>query len=169
MNQQFVALRHLGVPQGERTRAPAASLDALAVDATELRAEAKAAGARVLLDDGFEAKLRADASSLRARASRVDDVAPPRQGDRAWDRGVAAWFVLQVVDAFGSANALDPTVPRIGLQQLRPALRPKASKKPARGAKKGEGKGEDSAKKEHGAAKATEGTKPATPATPDKG
>lgn len=51
----------------------------------------------------------------------------------------------------------------------RPALRPNAAKKPARGAKKGVGKGEDVAKKEPDAAKATEGTKPATPATPDKG
>jgi hypothetical protein len=57
-----------------------------------------------------------------------------------WNRGVAAWFLLQVVDAFEGANELDPTVPRIGLQQLRAALRPKASKKPA---KKGDAKKAD--------------------------
>lgn len=130
----------------------AGSLEALAVDAGELRADAKAAGAKALLDEGFEARLRADAAALRARAERAGEAAPPAAGDRAWRRGVAAWFVLQVVDAFGSASALDPTVPRLGLQQLRSALRPRTSKK----AKKAEGKVGEAAKK-GGDAKGDEG------------
>ena len=148
----------------------AASLDALAVDAAELRAEAKAAGAKVLLDEGFEARLRGDATSLRARAARADEAAPAAAGDRVWNRGVAAWFVLQVVDAFGSANALDPTVPRVGLQQLRQALRPRPTKK----AKKAEGKAGEALKKadaKGGDAKGAEGGAPAggDPAAPVKG
>lgn len=119
----------------------ASSFDALAVDATELRAEAAAAGGKVTLVEDFEAQLRAEAEALRGASSRAE-VAPasPLQGERVWNRGVAAWFLLQVVDAFEGANELDPTVPRIGLQQLRAALRPKASKKPA---KKGDAKKAD--------------------------
>ncbi len=139
----------------------ASSLEALAVDAAELRVEVSAAGGRVVLDEGFEAQLRADAEGLRGAASRTDgSPATPASGDRVWNRGVAAWFLLQVVDAFGSANELDPTLPRIGLKQLRVALRPKASKKPA---KKTDAKKTD-------AKKTDEPTNPAAPAEqPAKG
>jgi hypothetical protein len=172
--QQLVQQAGGSASWGERIRkdagavadldALANSLETLAVDATELRADAAAAGAPVVLDAGFEAQLRADAAALRGKAERTEGApAAPMQGDRMWNRGVAAWFLLRVVDAFGSANELDPSVPRVGLQQLR-ALRPKASKKNARGAKKAAAKKADDAKK-------TEGEKPAVggPATPDKG
>jgi hypothetical protein len=98
-------------------------------------------------------------AALRATAGRTDGAAAPAlAGDRVWSRGVATWFLLQVVDAFGRANALDPTIPRIGLQQLRPLLRPKASKKPK-------------AAKKPGAAKKPDAPSPdaAPPAQPDKG
>lgn len=113
----------------------------------EVMAEARSRKVPVSVDDAWIDAHARLAESLEQAAGdaavRADD-GDVGQGEVAWWRGAALWFLRQMADQVDAVHTIDARVDRLPLGGLKSVLRhPPAKKKQKKGdAKKGEAKGE---------------------------
>ncbi len=111
----------------------ATSLSSLVTIARAIVADAKKRGVTVSLTDAWLDEQAALATKLLKATQRVGRgvvEGQVAQGDVAWWRGIALWFLKQIADTISVARKSDPRIREIPLGSLRAAL--KRSGKPTR-------------------------------------
>ena len=111
----------------------ATSLSSLVTITRAIVADAKKRGVTVSLSDAWLDEQAALATKLLKATQRVGRgvvEGQVAQGDVAWWRGIALWFLKQIVDTISVARESDPRIREIPLGSLRATL--KRSGKPTR-------------------------------------
>ncbi len=123
---------------GDEPEHLASSLTKLVALTRGIVAGARARGVSVSVEDAWLDAQDALARQLTRAVEKADASvaeAPVGQGEVAWWRGIALWFVRQMVDAIDVARESDPRIRKIALGDLQKVLRRSAKtrrKTPAR-------------------------------------
>jgi hypothetical protein len=119
--------------RGEAPEHLARSLAELTELLREFVADARAKKVSTAVTDAWidrQAALAAELEQVAVRADARAAVGEVAQGDVAWWRGAALWFLRQMADMIDAAHEVDLRVPKLPLGNLRTVVRrPRAAKK----------------------------------------
>ena len=138
--------------RGRRPAHLASSHAAIVAILREVVADARSRKGPVSVTDAWidaHARLAANLEQVAEDAAARSKDGEVAQGEVAWWRGVALWFLRQMADQVDAVNAADPRVARLPLGGLKSILRhPPAKKKQKKGAEKKDEAKVDAARKD---------------------